>query len=59
MCQVQLPHRLEVDLHGAGRALAVAQIQPVVDAVAAEGVAALHDDGVLFVCLAQWAPIQT
>ena len=39
----------------AGRALAVAVGEPLIDAVAAEGVAALADDGVLLVLLAERA----
>lgn len=39
----------------AGRALAVAVGEPLIDAVAAEGVAALDDDGIFLVLLAERA----
>lgn len=51
----ELPHRLEVDPHPARGALAVTQVKPVIDTLATEGVAALNDDGVLLIHLAERA----
>mmetsp|Transcript_82454 Transcript_82454/g.200061 ORF Transcript_82454/g.200061 Transcript_82454/m.200061 type:complete len:506 (-) Transcript_82454:290-1807(-) len=53
--QEELFDSLVVELLRAGRALAVAVGEPIVDAFAAEGVAALADDGVLLVLLAERA----